>query len=286
MYDGLDDSEDGNQDKICMHPANSSSVSLAISRPWTKEEDDRLRNAVKVLGEQKWTKMSQNIFSFSRTAQQCRQRWTKVLRPGIKKGAWSAEEDTQLRKAVLEALVHYHVNKIQWNVVAGKVPTRTYAMCRERWKNHLDPSVNHTEFSEAEQRKLEELHNHFGNQYANIATQMPGRTSEKIKAWVRAKTRLQNRKKAEKHSYLPPAKDSFVHRTGCFEAQHLQAESAAKSPSFEPEESRGTKEKMNPSDVALGVGDTGGAALECPRSFEDLLCLEVVEPMTVNHSRI
>lgn len=171
-------------------------ISPGKSRPWTEEEDSRLRNAIKRYGEHAWTKMSKNDFASLRNAQQCRQRWSKVLRPGIKKGAWSYNEDTILTAAVKRALQMDECDfsatgdlKIQWNSVADNVPNRTYAMCRERWKNHLDPSINHSDFSKEEQARLQQLYNEYGNKYSNIARQMPGRTSEKVKAWARARKR-------------------------------------------------------------------------------------------------
>jgi hypothetical protein len=206
VYDDLDDSAEGSEDD---YTTNSSATdnSTCLSRPWTDEEDNRLRDAVKMLGEHKWTKMAQSQFSHTRNAQQCRQRWTKVLRPGIKKGAWAREEDAQLRQAVRQALEQVHsINKIQWNAIAAEVPTRTYAMCRERWKNYLDSSINHADFTPEEQQKLEGLHDQFGNQHSIIARHMPGRTSEKIKAWARARARatVKRRKKAEKKRSAPP----------------------------------------------------------------------------------
>ena len=66
---------------------------------------------------------------------QCLHRWNKVLKPGLKKGPWTAPED-----AVVTTLVQTHgIGKIKWSQVAEKLPGRIGKQCRERWFNHLDP---------------------------------------------------------------------------------------------------------------------------------------------------
>jgi hypothetical protein len=178
------------KDQIHDHLTNRKSIAI---RSWTDAEDMLLRSAVKEYGEHAWTNLSRNVFCLSRNSQQCRQRWSKVLRPGIKKGSWTHEEDSNLRRAVCQTL-EKDIRKIQWNCVAQHVPARTHAMCRERWKNHLDPNINHSEFSTEEKAKLQQLHILFGNKYSSIARLMPGRTSEKVKAWYRARGFLRGKK--------------------------------------------------------------------------------------------
>lgn len=69
-----------------------------------------------------------------RHSNQCINRWTKSLRPGMKKGKWSAEEDDALKAAVESC-------GMVWKLVAPRVKGRTDAQCRERWVNILDPKV-------------------------------------------------------------------------------------------------------------------------------------------------
>ncbi len=61
---------------------------------------------------------------------QCRQRWQKVLRPGLNKGKWTKEEDKHLVDAVAK-------NLSSWGKVAELVPGRTSKQCRERWCHHV-----------------------------------------------------------------------------------------------------------------------------------------------------
>ncbi|GAA6064469.1 hypothetical protein JCM10212_001818 [Sporobolomyces blumeae] len=97
---------------------------------WSKTEDDRLREAIRLYGEN-WQLVSRYT---GRHSNACINRWTKSLRPTIKRGKWSREEDDTLRAAVKA------VGK-NWKLIAPRVTGRTDAQCRERWTNFLDPKV-------------------------------------------------------------------------------------------------------------------------------------------------
>lgn len=43
-----------------------------------------------------WSHVSQ-LLGNSRSAKQCRERWTNFLRPGLKKGEWTFEEEELIR---------------------------------------------------------------------------------------------------------------------------------------------------------------------------------------------
>eukprot|EP00981_Chlorochromonas_danica_P015484 scaffold12486_cov169-Ochromonas_danica.AAC.1 len=58
-------------------------------RRWTAEEDMLLREGVEELGE-KWVEISKRYLPH-RSEEGMRIRWTNVLRPDLKSGAWSAE---------------------------------------------------------------------------------------------------------------------------------------------------------------------------------------------------
>jgi hypothetical protein len=65
------------------------------------------------------------------TPPQCQARWCKTLDPSLRRGAWTEEEDNQLRKAV----AGYGTS---WVQVALAVPGRTNDQCRERWTEYLN----------------------------------------------------------------------------------------------------------------------------------------------------
>jgi hypothetical protein len=121
-----------------------------------------------------WKKISQRMGDHGCffTDVQCLHRWNKVLKPGLKKGAWTDEEDQ-----IVHDLVQVHgVGKIKWSQVAEKLPGRIGKQCRERWFNHLDKQINKTEWDHEENIKLYECQVQHGNKWSAIAKMMPGRT--------------------------------------------------------------------------------------------------------------
>jgi len=49
-----------------------------------------------------------------------------------------------------------------WGEVASIIEGRTAKQCRERWKNHLDPSINKGPWTEDEDKQLMTFYNELG----------------------------------------------------------------------------------------------------------------------------
>merc|ERR1711865_511996 len=105
---------------------------------------------------------------------------TTTIDDDIKKGPWTEEEDETVRMGVRCADVE-SVRQIRWSDLATQVPGRTGKQVRERWYNHLDPSVNKGPWTAAEMLTLHEVHSRLGNQWSKIAEHLPGRTQNHIK---------------------------------------------------------------------------------------------------------
>ena len=100
---------------------------------WTKEEDEALRVAVSAYsgGERiKWSLVQEHVPT--RTDVQCRERWTGVLDPSIKTGAWTKEEDTALMSALGWDFEEKGFN--EWARLSEVVPGRTGKNCMRRGK--------------------------------------------------------------------------------------------------------------------------------------------------------
>jgi hypothetical protein len=101
-----------------------------------------------------------------KTGQQVAERWDKVLNPSLTKGSWTREEDQ-----IIIDFVRENGSK-RWQKVSTLLPGRIGKQCRERWRNHLDPAVDHSPWTVDEDNRLRALHQEFGNQWVKIAALM------------------------------------------------------------------------------------------------------------------
>ncbi|CAH1420252.1 unnamed protein product [Lactuca virosa] len=95
---------------------------------------------------------------------------------GMKKGAWSEEEDNKLRDYI-ERYGHWNWRELP--KYAGL--SRCGKSCRLRWMNYLRPSVKRGNFSKEEEDIIIKFHQEIGNKWSAIAAQLPGRSDNEIK---------------------------------------------------------------------------------------------------------
>lgn len=94
---------------------------------------------------------------------------------------WTADEDNAIANLVQENGTKH------WTLIADKlrkafkIKGRTGKQCRERWHNHLDPSIQKTQWSAEEEQMLFEAHQSIGNKWADISKLLVGRTDNSIK---------------------------------------------------------------------------------------------------------
>lgn len=158
-------------------------------QPWIVEEDDMLRGAVESLGARNWKDVARRVPGRSHV--QCLQRWNKVLRPGLKKGPWTKEEDDRLRSEV--GVFKDEGRDIKWRYVARGLEGRSTKQCYNRWRNCLDPQVNRSEWTVEDDYMITTLYNQIGNHWASIAQSFPGRTNLQVKHRFRGIQRAKKR---------------------------------------------------------------------------------------------
>jgi len=157
-------------------------------RKWSIEEDKLLSAAVAKYGAKNWKQISQ--FVPQRNHTQCLQRWAKVLAPDLRKGPWTPDEDTNLVAAVMGLEQKGEGVVKDWADVADQIKGRTTKQCRERWFNHLDPSIKRGNFSEAEDTLILEQQTSIGNRWSVIASLLEGRTEDAVKIRWKALNRM------------------------------------------------------------------------------------------------
>ncbi|CAH0485719.1 unnamed protein product [Peronospora farinosa] len=141
---------------------------------WTVAEKEKLRALVEKHGAKNWLFLASQLPG--RTDLQCLQQWYRVLKnKGVKgRGTWTKMADQVLMEKVAE------IGK-KWTQIATFLPGRVGNQCRERFVNHLDPSINTAPWTEAEDALLTKAVKKHATQWSVIAKELPGRCSNSIK---------------------------------------------------------------------------------------------------------
>lgn len=91
------------------------------------------------------------------------------------KKPWCPRDDAILMDTIDE------IGRVNWNVIASRLPGRTGKQCRERYNNHLLGDIVKGHWTEEEEAIVISSHSRLGNQWANIARLLPGRSCNDVK---------------------------------------------------------------------------------------------------------
>lgn len=94
---------------------------------------------------------------------------SRELSSAPKKGRWTSEEDDLIRTEVERG-------NCKWSDIARKLPfERTGKQCRERWSNHLNPTLKKSPWTEEEDNQLIAAQAVLGNSWTKISRTLDGR---------------------------------------------------------------------------------------------------------------
>ncbi|XP_059632358.1 transcription factor MYB15-like [Cornus florida] len=107
--------------------------------PWTPEEDQVLVSYIQQHGHGNWRALPK-LAGLLRCGKSCRLRWTNYLRPDIKRGNFSKEEEETIIK------LHEMLGN-RWSAIAARLPGRTDNEIKNVWHTHLKKKLKNNQTS-------------------------------------------------------------------------------------------------------------------------------------------
>ncbi|KAK9064553.1 hypothetical protein SSX86_015935 [Deinandra increscens subsp. villosa] len=117
--------------------------------PWTLEEDDILIHYINRHGEGRWNSLAKSA-GLKRTGKSCRLRWLNYLKPDIKRGNLTPQEQL----VILE--LHFKWGN-SWSKIARHLPGRTDNEIKNYWRTRVQKQARHLKIDSSSKRFVEAL---------------------------------------------------------------------------------------------------------------------------------
>ncbi|KAK3442740.1 MYB-like transcription factor EOBI [Eucalyptus grandis] len=115
--------------------------------PWTREEDNLLIHSITCHGEGRWNMLAKSA-GLKRTGKSCRLRWLNYLRPDIKRGNLTPQEQLMI-------LELHHKWGNRWSKIAQYLPGRTDNEIKNYWRTRVQKQARQLNIESDSERFLD-----------------------------------------------------------------------------------------------------------------------------------
>ncbi|XP_044467889.1 transcription factor MYB106 [Mangifera indica] len=177
--------------------------------PWTPEEDQKLLAYIEEHGHGSWRALPAKA-GLQRCGKSCRLRWTNYLRPDIKRGKFSLQEEQTIIQ--LHALLGN-----RWSAIATHLPKRTDNEIKNYWNTHLKKRLAKMGIDPVTHKPKNDTLLSSDGQSKNAANL--SHMAQWESARLEAEARLVRESKLRSHSFHPSAASTsaqFVNKTTAY----------------------------------------------------------------------
>lgn len=129
---------------------------------FTAEEDEKLRELVRELGENDWGEVSSRLGT--RSPRQCRERFKNYLAPNLRNDPWTKEEERLLIAKQKEF-------GTRWSVIASFFPERSDVNIKNHWTQMMNRTSRERDLEHEKQEIMRDLDSVIhGAQYGREST--------------------------------------------------------------------------------------------------------------------